>query len=327
MTMRWLAIALIALLVAPLPASAQRAQRDPVLLASAFTFVPEAQRATVQYQTVKGRVVFRAKIAGREVWALLDNGADRTLIDLETARTAGFRLDSTKGQVFGAGGGSLTSQWVASVPVSIPGQFEAHMPMLGLDMREASKILGYRIELVLGGDALMYMALKIDPFTHSFHLTHTGRMDGVVASEAIPMTGKRAVIGLRIGGEPVSVGIDIGSNGGLTLTEDKWARLAVTGRHLGTGSAKGATGQSYDVEVYEVDNVMIGMHRIDDVSISLEPTRPGSGDGIIGMAVLGKFVIVMDLGAGKLWLIEPPARPRPTTNPPPRESGSRPWKN
>ena len=202
--MRWLAIALIGLLIAPLPATAQRVQRDPVLLASSFSFVPEAQRAQVEYQTVKGRVVFRAKLGEREVWALLDNGADRTLIELETARAMGLKLDTAKGQVYGAGGGSLTSQWVEGVPVSIPGQFTARMPMLGLDMRAASKILGHRIELVIGADMLMYMALKIDPFTRQFHLTHTGRMDGVAGHRAIAMRGKRALVEMRIEGKPVS---------------------------------------------------------------------------------------------------------------------------
>jgi predicted aspartyl protease len=306
--MRWLLIALIGLLIAPVPVTAQ-VQRDPVLLASNFSFVPEARRAEVGYTTVKGRVVFRARLGEREVWALLDNGADRTLIDLETARSMGLKLDSAKGEVFGAGGGSLTSQWVANVPVSIPGQFEAHMPMLGLDMRAASKILGHRIELVIGGDALMFMALRIDPFARRFHFTHSGRMDGVAGHAPIRLRGKRALLEVRIENKPVTVGIDLGSNGGLTLTEEAWDQLGLKAQHLGTGSARGATGEPYDVEVFRLDAIRIGKHEIEDVNVSLEPARLGTGDGIVGMDVLGKIIIVMDLGAGKLWLIEPDAPP------------------
>ena len=304
--MRWLAIALMLVLAAPTAATAQRAHGDPVLLAGGISFVPEADRTPVNYQTVRGRVIFRAKIGGRAVWALLDNGADRTLIDLKTAQAAGFKLDGKTTPVFGAGGGSLPSQWVEDVPVSIAGQFEAKMPMLGLDMREASKILGYDIELVLGADALMHMALKIDPFARTFHLTPTGGMDGTTASGAIALRGKRALVEIRIGGRPAMVGIDLGSNGGLALSHTAWRRMGATGKHLGTGSATGATGQSYDVEVFEVAEMDIGRLTVNKVQASLENPRPGVGDGIVGMAVLGQFVIVIDLGAGKLWLIEPP---------------------
>ncbi|MCW3847729.1 pepsin/retropepsin-like aspartic protease family protein [Sphingomonas sp. LB-2] len=315
--MRWLLIALIGLLAAPLPATAQR-RPSPVLTASGFSFFPDADRAPVPYQTVKGRVVFRAKIGGREVWALLDNGADRTLIDLNAAQSAGYRIDTAKGLVFGAGGGSLVSQWVAEVPVSIAGQFEAKMPMLALDMTAAQKILGYKIELVVGGDTLLHMALRIDPFARTFHLTPTGRMDGVAPDQAIALRGKRALVEIQIGGKPATVGLDLGSNGGLTLTPAAWARLGAIGRRMGTGRATGATGQSYDVEMVEIAEMGIGSHSVADVSTVLDAARPGSGDGILGMEVLGRFVIVLDLGAGKLWLIDPerrvftnPKQPRP----------------
>ena len=310
--MRWLAIALMLGLAAPLPAAAQklpaRAQHavDPALPAGGISFFPDSQRAPVSYQTVKGRVIFRAKIGNREVWALLDNGADRTLIDLKTAQAAGFKLDSRTTPVFGAGGGSLASQWVEDVPISIEGQFRARMPMLGLDMRAASKILGYPIELVLGADALMHMALRVDPFARTFHLTPTGKMDGIAASEAIALSGKRALVEIRIGGKAALVGIDLGSNGGLALSHAAWRRMGATGTHLGTGSATGATGMSYDVEVFEVPEMDIGRLTVSKVHASLENPRPGVGDGIIGMAILGQFVIVIDLGAGKLWLIAPP---------------------
>lgn len=303
--MRWLAIAVMLLLGAALPASAQRAHREAAPAANAYTFFPDGDRAPVAYQSVKGRLVFRARIGEREVWALLDNGADRTLIDMETARDAGFKLGGGNTPVFAAGGGSLASQWVSDVPVSIAGQFEARMPMLALDMRAASKILGYHIELVLGADALAHMALKIDPFARTFHLTQTGRMEGVTTADAIPMRGKRALFEVRIGGKPATVAIDLGSNGALSLSQGAWTRMGATGKHLGTGTATGATGKTYDVEVMQVPAVMFGRHTLRQVDVAIEEPRPGVGDGIVGMEILGRFIIVMDLGAGKLWLIPP----------------------
>lgn len=299
--MRWLAIALFGALFAQMavlaPAAAQTAEP--------FTFVPQVQRAPVQYETVKGRVIFRARLAGREVWALLDNRADFTLIDLAFARNTGLSLAGEGRSVVGAGGGTLASKWVADVPLAIAGQFEARMQMRGLDLSATSKVLGYKIELVLGGDALMQLALRIDPFRHTFHLTPSGMMDLTGANEAIGLQGRRALVEVRIGGKPATVSIDLGSNGGLALTEAAWKRMGATGRHLGTGTVTGGTGEPYDVEVMEVDEIAIGALSVHKVNTSLEPARPGTGDGIVGMAVLGKFVIVMDLGAGKLWLIAP----------------------
>lgn len=55
-------------------------------------FTPPAAHKSAAYELVHGHVAFKAVVAGRDVWALLDSGAERSLIDTTLATDAGRRL-------------------------------------------------------------------------------------------------------------------------------------------------------------------------------------------------------------------------------------------
>src|SRR5262245_36551071 len=103
------------------------------------TSVPKEQAAAVTYDFADGTITFRATVAGREVWALIDTGSSSSLMDLELARSAGIRFGTEEKQLQTARG-EFTKHLVYDVPVLIPGIFELKYPLFAaIDMAGMSK--------------------------------------------------------------------------------------------------------------------------------------------------------------------------------------------
>src|SRR6187551_1001431 len=84
----------LALVVMPAVATAQQpatgtAQATRVTV----QFASSADRKPLSYELAfKGVAVFKVRVEGQDVWAILDNGAGRTVIDTGFARSAGLEL-------------------------------------------------------------------------------------------------------------------------------------------------------------------------------------------------------------------------------------------
>src|SRR5438045_69399 len=59
--------------------SAPQSSAAPVQ--GAIELVPEKDRRPVPYELVHDHIFFRARVGGRDVWAMLDNGSGRTVVD------------------------------------------------------------------------------------------------------------------------------------------------------------------------------------------------------------------------------------------------------
>lgn len=268
----------------------------------ADTVVTDADRGPIAYDPIDGRIAFKARLAGREVWALLDNGADDSLIDLGFARDAGLQVDAPGGAVTSLTG-SLSASRVRDVPVVVPRQFAARRALIGLDMTAAGDILGRKIALVIGADVLAEYAAVVDPVRHNFQLKPSGSVSPPASVLPITLTGKRPTLDIAIGGKPLTVAIDMGSNGSLSLTREAWTRIGGKGTDAGLMTTTGVDGRTFVVDTVKVAAVTIGPETVRDVTVDLKPTRAANGDGVLGMGILANYVMIMDIGAGKLWLI------------------------
>ena len=74
------------------------------------------ERAPLAYETVGGLILFNVKLAGRDVWMLLDNRAERSVVDTAFARDAGFAVEALPGMIR-TPTGTLPKQLVRDVPL------------------------------------------------------------------------------------------------------------------------------------------------------------------------------------------------------------------
>jgi predicted aspartyl protease len=267
----------------------------------ALRAVPKEQRAPVVYESAAGAIAFKANIAGREVWAMLDTGATNSIMDIELARMANLAVGPQEKPVR-TPRGELMMQRVSDVPILIPGQFETLYPGLAaVELGAVSKLAGRKIEFILGRDFLRSLVLLVDPGKRTFQLAPSGSFKAPPAAAMSLHHPTTPQIEVVIGSEKLVVSMDTGFNGQLNLTPAAWERIVPKGAATGTRFTTGADGKTHVKKTVLLPEIAIGSLRMTDVEVGESPVS-GEGDGLVGMGLLGKFRFALDIKMGKLWV-------------------------
>lgn len=265
------------------------------------SFAGKATRVPLPYESLNGLIAFKATVAGREVWVLLDTGAERSVIDTGLAAAVGLKVGPPEG-VIRTSTGTVPKRRVSNVPIVVDKQFEVVAPAVaGMDLKPLSDTVGRKIEFILGAEFLGMMQVMVDPGPRTINLLPSGALNAPPNFPFVPLQ-PGFQIEAMVGDKPVSVGIDTGSTAGLTLSPEAWARVGPADAKRGTTVMSAADGQPHLVDVFVAPKLTIGRASRTDVKVQVIP-RPAKGDGLLGMGVLGQFFLVVDAKAGKLWLM------------------------
>jgi hypothetical protein len=281
------------------PANAQATARS----------VPREQRAPVVYELASGGIVFKIVVAGRDSWAILDTGATHSVIDIASARAAGLNI-GPEGNPVQTPNGEVPVRMVMNVPVLIPGQFEFQHPQLaGIDLTATSAIYGRKIEFILGQDFLRSSVLVVDPSKSTLQFAPSGAFRPPPGAVPIDLQNGEPELEVAIGNQKVLVKIDFGFNRQLALSTKAWELVMPKGTPTGSVLSTGVEGKTYARKTAFLPEIQLGSLRIADVTIDEAPML-SSGEGLLGLGVLGKFRLALDIKVGKIWL---GAAPPPST--------------
>ncbi len=267
-------------------------------------FTPKEHRASIPYELVNGYVLFKIKVAGREVWALLDTGATRSIVDTGLAKAAGLSVTPAVGTIRTATGVAVPKLRVSNVSLSIDKQLDLQAEALGgMDLTTVSQTIGRKVEFVLGADLIAATTLRLDPGQKTFDLFPPGAFRPPPNFPFVPLTYDQKTIRLeiRVDEQPVQVTLDTGSSVPLSLEPQAWTRLAPAGAKLRPGTTVGADGQVHIADYGVVSSIRIGPVRSSDVRTKVAPLF-ADADGSIGIPALSRFFLVIDVRSGKLWL-------------------------
>jgi predicted aspartyl protease len=273
-------------------------------------FAPPAAHKPAAYELVRGHVTFKAVVAGRDVWALLDTGAERSLIDTSLAADAGLQIGAPQGTVRTSTGSSIPKRRVSDVQISIPDQLEIQSPAVaGLDMAALSAAMGRKIEFVLGADFLSRLAFKLDPAKRTLDLYPSGVLQPPAGFPSLPLKdGYR--IEIDVDGKPVVVQVDLGAASALTLQPNAWRRVGPANASVERGETVGVDGLKQAADFGVLPVVSLGVNRYTNVRTKIFPWPSDDTEGAIGMDLLDRLFIVLDAQAGKMWLAPPAGMPR-----------------
>lgn len=307
---------------APLPTLADEAPAAPpaaapqsgpgVRLQLSIRVPPPEQRAVVPYETPT-HIVFRAKVAGRDVWALLDSGFTTSAMDLTLAREAGLAVNPTDASAKSLHGRMPLWQ-VDETTVLVPGQAEiAYKGLPAIDLKPTSAGLGRPIGLVLGMDLISNAVLVVDTVGKTFRVA-PGRLTspppGFRAIDLLPGPAGRPRINITVGGQEIPVVIDTGGYGEVSITPQVWASVIPADARVLLNTSGGAEGVERMERATVVPEIELGGGRLRNVAVRRGP--PDSDENLLGLGLLSRFRFVLDVREGKLWLA-----PRPLTVPPP----------
>jgi hypothetical protein len=266
----------------------------------------------VPFTLFRGKILFEASIAGRPVVAILDSGADYSVLDSGFAKTAGLPQGDAR-NIAGTTG-PIAAHVVTGVALDIPGQFHANAQMLSTDLAPMSKLLGRRVDLILGGDIMRKLALGVDFNRHLFRFGRSGMQPTGLTAIPIQHARNAPIVTVQVEGKPLQLEVDFGFGGDLSISPEAWSRIKPADPQVSYSLSGGLGGATQPTIVTRLAGLSIGPfeEHQPDLTVERQATNlAGQADGLLGTSILERYDVVLDIGGDKLWLrplASPPAR-------------------
>jgi len=253
----------------------------------------------------------RVRLGGREVVALIDSGAqysviDRTLFaDLPSAGRSMFDMPLV---AYGVGGGTQVGRGT-TLTVDLPGLAIQGLRAAILDLGPLASENGLQTPLILGQDVLGEAILALDPRRRYSRLI---RREAFVrppdlASATVRREGGGLTTEVTVEGSAVVAVVDTGASALLGLS-----REAATGAGLMDGRPQGwgvslVLGGVLRSTTVEARTVTFADHLYRRVSVGVfdQPPLPNFPGGLVGMEAFAGRRVAMDVGAGTLLVSRP----------------------
>lgn len=261
-------------------------------------------------------VILDAQLNGRPVRALLDSGAQSSVVD----RTLAQRLALPQSPIapvvaFGVSGGPQIGR-SAAMDVSVGDLQLAGLRAAVLDLASISAASGRPFQLILGQDVLRLVVADIDfPGSRvAFHDPSTHTPPPEARPSPSRTDGRELLVPIEVEGRPIEVVLDTGASGALALSPTSAETLALLdGRDVRAAPSITFGGVAQD-RVVRAEVVTFAGVNVPDVEVHIyQPARGARVPaGLLGAEVLERFRVIIDLGRGRLHVIEgpPPQRRR-----------------
>ena len=253
----------------------------------------------------------RVRLGGREVVALIDSGAQYSVIDralVADLPTAGRALFDIPLVAYGVGGGAQVGRGT-TLAVELPGLAIKGLRAAILDLGPLASPAGLQVPLILGQDVLGEAVLALDPRRRHARLV---RCEAFVrppdlAPVAVRRQGGGLTTEVTVEGAALEGLVDTGASALLGLSREA-ARGAglLDGRPQGRGVSLVLGGALRSATV-EARTVTFADHLYRRVSVGVfdQPPLPNFPGGLVGMAAFAGRRLAMDLGTGTLFVSRP----------------------
>lgn len=280
--------------------------RSLFLFALTVLFALPAQAEKRPFRLAGGQVVFDVTLKGRTIPALLDTGATLSLIELELSKELGIRSQKVRsGSTVGVGGSGISYGRTQDISLDLGagpirrsvGTYPAGLGFADEDVR-----------MVVGMDFLSDLVVSLDfqAMTVSFE-----RSTAFVAPDTPPLkltaTGwRRSTLPVDLAGVKAELLLDTAASVALHLDTAFVAKTPeLNSLPVSQQVINGVDGaREHDAVV--IPRVVLGGRVFEDVEASagsLAALRAADNmDGVVGVALLKNFDVVIDFGHGRVWL-------------------------
>jgi predicted aspartyl protease len=257
-----------------------------------------------------GLIALAARVGRASVQAVLDSGAQYSAIDAGLA--ARLQLPAATPLPMVAFGVSGAPSLARAVTLNADlGAFALKgLRAATLDLEPLTGLTRQPFSLLLGRDALRAVVLEADFPAGRAAVFAPGRWTPPADAAAVPgrLHGGGLMVPVTIeASPPVDVLLDTGATGALALSEAV-ARTAglLDGRPLRRGPSVTLGGVSED-GLALARQVEFAGHRIRDLEVQIYRPAPHAPapDGLLGLGVLARFHVALDLAGARLFLIGP----------------------
>jgi predicted aspartyl protease len=272
-----------------------------LLLAALIAAAPaSAEPLTVH----NGRLFIPAKVNGVATEALLDSGAEATLIDPVLAREAGIARGENI-EIKGSGG-AQQAEVVSGVTVEALGQELERLDAVVLDLTDLSTRLIQRpTRAIIGRELFDAARIEVDIAAGQVRTVDRTREP---RGQRLPLTRQHGIeaVPVTVGGVPALADVDLGNGTGVLVSEALADRL----RLQSTGTAKGGgIGGEITRRTIVLPSLTLAGRTFRNVPAQIDAT-PNAGDLNIGTSILGHFLMTADFSQRTLWLAPNSTEPK-----------------
>ncbi len=253
----------------------------------------------------------RVRLGDREVVALIDSGAQYSVIDralFADLPSAGRSMFDMPLVAYGVGGGAQVGRGT-TLAVDMPGLAIRGLRAAILDLGPLASAQGLQTPLILGQDVLGEAVLALDPRRRHARLVR--REAFVRPPDLAPATVRRKggslLAQVTVEGSVIQAVVDTGASALLGLS-----REAATGAGLMNGRPQGSgvslvLGGALRSATVEARTVTFADHLYRRVCVGVfdQPPLPNFPGGLIGMEAFNGRRVAMDLGTGTLFVSRP----------------------
>ena len=270
-----------------------------------------AKRKPVPFELERDHILLQVQVEGRSAWAMLDNGAGRTIIDASFAKSAGLKVTAPVGQARTVTG-VLESSIVPDAHIAIPGQANIEATLGAIDLSYTSKVMGRPISLILGKELFQNLAVAIVPSKKAleFWPSTADNLPPQVPRLSLPPNAGSIVLDndipqIRgaIGGKPVLLAVDLGDASTIAISQAAWHRLGLDNSATIIGESAAADGRPIRTKTTIVGAFRVGWESGNKAAVTLLPVLPEHGDGRLGIGFFRHYDFVVDLRARRIWLL------------------------
>lgn len=249
---------------------------------------------------IGNRIYLTATINGIATEALLDSGAEMTVLD--TGFAARLRLgDGTAVTARGTGTATTQAALIAGVEMHVAGLTLRPETVAVIDLGDISARLAHRrIDAIVGRDLFDASRLAID--LSGGTLVPIGRRREP-AGDRLTLTGRRGIetVPIRVEGFAAQAEFDLGNGGRMLIGKAFAAARGLPGRRPTTRIGGGGIGGETLQTAFVLRHVDIAGQRILDVPVAIDASDTAA-DANIGVALLRRFRIVTDFAGRAVWL-------------------------
>lgn len=260
-----------------------------------------------------GLIELAVRVQGVPVRAVVDSGAQFSAIDRVLAGRLGLQAAPIPLLAFGVSGQPELTHTVA-FDLDIGPLRAPAMRAATLDLLRLSAVMRRPFALLIGRDLLGAVAADVDWPNARAALMRREAFQAPDAAELAPTRSRAHALmtEVTIEGAPVEVMVDTGATSEIALSESTAERLGLLAtRPVQTGRSVSLGGVSRD-RVVRAASVTFAGRRLTDVAVQVfTPSSPGPlPAGLLGVGILRRFRVGLDLGAGRLWLTGAPVSAR-----------------
>lgn len=262
----------------------------------------------VPLQIIRGKVFIDVTVNGRPASAMVDSGAAYSGVDTRFAEAMGLAPKGRKIALRHVQGSS-SGRWAQGVKLGV-GSAVVERPMLVTDFSLLTASVLHPIVVLLGADFLAMYVAEFD-FDAGFLTLHSREaFVAATASVLAPLTPPR---GLSGGGTPMTVAVtvegvivqalvDTGSQSPLIVSPSTARRMGLLKDRTVSTSPIGGIGGTTAGKITSLRTLGLGGKMFREVPMQVTARDLPQVEANLGLEVLSRFHLWLDLGGGRMWL-------------------------